>query len=408
MKILLVNKYLYPKGGDAVSTITTGELLRRHGHEVSFWGMTHPNNPDYPTSPYFVDYIDYNKMNTLKDKIKIAGKLLYSLEARTKVEKLVMAGKPDIVHLNNFAHQISPSILGVFKKYGIPVVMTMRDYKMVCASYSMLFNGMPCEQCKGDKHYWCFIRKCTKKSYSKSLVNTVEMYLHHKILHVYDKIDIYISPSAFLMEKTKEMGLRGEVTHLLNFVDAGDSQPQYHYEQRRIIYFGRLAEEKGLLTLLEAVKGLDVELEIIGEGPQKSELEDKVSSEGIKNISFSGHRDRDALYEKIKSSMFIVTPSEWYENNPRTVIEAFAFGKPVIGSRIGGIPEMVIPDDTGLLFTPGDPHDLRKKIRHLLGDPDAIMRMGKNARLFYEKELSSASHYKKLMRIYNLAIKKNA
>ena len=181
MRILLVNKFLYAKGGDAISTLTTGALLRNKGHKVFFWGMAHPNNPRYSTSSYFIDYIDYNKSGGIKGQITAATKLLYSFEAKKKVDELIRAENPDIIHLNNFSHQISPSILDTFSKYEIPTVMTMRDYKLVCPSYQMLSNDRPCEMCRNGRYFWCLLKKCTKNSYSKSMLNTMEMYLHHQI-----------------------------------------------------------------------------------------------------------------------------------------------------------------------------------------------------------------------------------
>ncbi|MEM7818238.1 MAG: glycosyltransferase, partial [Candidatus Aenigmatarchaeota archaeon] len=154
MEILLVNKFLYPRGGAEVSTIDTAKLFLKKGHEVYLWGMKHPSNPYYPYSNYFIENIDYKKLS-LKEKINIALKILYSFEAKEKIERFINEViRPDIVHLNNFAHQISPSILDVFKKYKIPTVMTMRDYKLVCPSYTMLSKGEICEKCKNGKYYW--------------------------------------------------------------------------------------------------------------------------------------------------------------------------------------------------------------------------------------------------------------
>ena len=164
MKILLINKFLYPKGGAAISTLTTGNLLQQKGHEVFFWGMDHPKNPSYPHSEYFVSYVDYNKPQSVSGKFKSAVNLLYSFEAKEKMAAYLNIVRPDIVHLNNFAHQISPSILDVFAKYKIPTVMTIRDYKLVCASCGLLAKGKPCEKCRGGKYYWCFFSRCTKGS----------------------------------------------------------------------------------------------------------------------------------------------------------------------------------------------------------------------------------------------------
>jgi len=407
MKILLINKFLYPKGGDAMSTLETGRLLSKKGHKVTFWGMEHPENLDFPYKEYFVSHIDYNKPLGVFQQLKNSLKILYSLEAKNKINSLLKRWKPDIVHLNNFAHQISPSILSVFRKYKIPAVMTLHDYKLVCPTYSMLMNGRPCEKCKDGKFYNCLLNKCAKNSSLKSLVNTMEMYLHHKILNIYDIIHIFISPSIFLMEKVKEMGFNGNIVYLPNFVDLEKYKPSYDYKDKAIVYFGRLSKEKGMETLIDAVKNLNVELKIIGSGPYEDKLKNRVKVENISNVYFLGYKEEGELIDIVRESLFVVVSSECYENNPISVLESFALGKPVIGARIGGIPELVINGKTGFTFKDGDSADLREKINYLLANPKMVVEMGRNAREFVEKNFSSEEHYKKLMRIYRTAIEKH-
>jgi len=407
MKILLVNKFLYSKGGDAISTLETGRLLSAKGHKVFYWGMKHPKNPEYLYSEYFVDNVDYAAALSIKKKMSNAFKILYSFEAKRKIEELVKIIEPDIVHLNNFAHQISPSILYVFKKYNIPIVMTMRDYKLVCASYSMLSNSKSCESCKNGRYYFCFRKKCVKDSWAKSLLNTVEMYLHHKILHIYNTIDIFIATSNFIKEKHIEMGFRGKIVRLPNFVNIADFSLEYRYEEKSIVYFGRLSQEKGLFTLLNSIKGLDIQLKIIGTGPIREALEQKVKNENLGNVVFKGHMIGDDLKKEIMSSIATVIPSEWYEAFGRTVIESFALGKPVIGARIGGIPELVKDGETGYTFEAGNVDDLRNKIVKLSESKDKIVEMGKNARRFVEENFNSEKHYQELMKIYQMAMEKH-
>lgn len=405
MKVLLINKYLYPRGGDAVSTITTGNILKERGHEVQFWGMSHPDNPDYEMSKYFIDNIDYEASNSLFAKISIAGKLLYSFEAKRKLRGLLTNFKPDIVHLNNFAHQISPSILHVLKQEKIPAVMTMRDYKMVCPSYAMLDEEQLCQKCEQRQFSWCFRRKCVKGSRAKSTLNTVEMYLHHNILNIYKYIDCYISPSHFLKNKVKEMGFPFSVEHIFNCVNPEGYLPSYDSESQEIIFFGRLSHEKGLLTLINAVNGLNISLNIVGDGPQKRELEQYLLEKEINNVKLLGHKKGGELYSLVKRALFVIVPSEWYENNPRSVIEAFALGKPVIGSNIGGIPELVKEGETGLLYEMGDVDGLAGKISWFLENRSAIPRMGRAGRKFVDEELNQTVHYNQLINIYENTIK---
>ena len=401
MKILMINKFLYLKGGDAIVTLGTGELLRARGHEVAYWGMKNEKDPAYPHRDLFVGEVDLNSGGGIKQQLKIAGNMLYSLEAKTKVEKLIKRiGKPDIVHLHNFAHQISPSILHVFKKHKIPCVMTMHDYKLVCASYTLLSHGKLCEKCAGGAYINCFREGCVKDSRAKSLLNTLEMYLHHSILHIYDLVDVFISPSRFLKDKVEEMGFKGRVVHLPNFVNCDEFTPRFEAKERCVVYCGRLSKEKGISTLISAVRGTGVPLKIIGDGPIKEALKRSVEKERLTNVQFLGYLTGEDLKDQIRRAAAVVVPSEWYENNPRSVIESFALGTPVIGARIGGIPELVKDGETGMTFEPGNAGDLREKISDMTGNPDKAAAMGKTARQLVEKELNPEKHYTQLMAIY--------
>jgi len=236
--------------------------------------------------------------------------------------------------------------------------------------------------------------------YQAQILFSDEMYLHHKIFHIYELIDVFISPSMFLKNKVEEMGFKGKIIYLPNFVNLEDYKPQYDWQENSIVYFGRLSKEKGLFTLIEAMKGLNTKLKIIGEGPIKESLESRVRSLELKNIEFLGYKAGEELKDEIRKSMFVILPSEWYENNPRCIIEGFALGKPAIGARIGGIPELVKDNETGLTFEPWNADDLKRKISQLLENPLEISRMGKNARKMVNEELNPDIHYGKLMEIY--------
>ncbi len=406
MKVLLVNKFLYNKGGDAICTLNTGELLLSNGHKVIYWGMDHPSNPDYPHKEFFVSHVDLNKPGSIGRRINITTNILYSFEARDKIERLVRLEKPDIVHLNNIVHQISPSILQVFRKYRIPVVMTLHDYKMVCASYLMINHGNICEACKNGKYHKCFLKKCVKNSRVKSFVNMVEMYLHHRILHIYDSIDVFISPSLFLKKKLEDMGFNRKIIHLPNFVEDNGATLPHKTRANTVLYFGRLSSEKGIKTLIKAVRGMDIELRILGVGPFENTLKRYVKTERICNVFFIGYKTGNELTTEIRNALVVVVPSEWYENNPRTVLEAFSLGTPVIGARIGGIPELIKNGQNGLTFEVANSVDLREKLQYVLGNPDRIVDMGKNARRFVEEKFNPEKHYNDLIKIYEMAIAK--
>jgi glycosyltransferase involved in cell wall biosynthesis len=404
MKILIVNKFIYPKGGDAVSALQTGALLARKGHSVEYWGMEHPDNPDYKHKDLFMPLVDFNSTPALKQKLKLLANILYSFEAKRKIKQLFEREKPDLVHLNNFAHQLSPSIVDAAHDYGIPMVMTMHDFKMVCPSYSMLAQGKPCEACGNKKYYHCFLKKCFKDSRLISAVATLEMYLHHRVLHVYDKIRRFIAPSRFMQNKLQQMGFSRPVTHLPNFIELEKYQPAFEPQERSVVYLGRLSPEKGLFTLLEAVKGLDLTLKIIGTGPLEAELKSKTAAGAISNVRFLGYKTGVDLHDEIRKAMFLILPSECYENNPLSILEAFALGKPAIGSRIGGIPELVVHGKTGYVFQPGNAGELKESIVKLSNAPGLIQDFGHAAHQSVQQANNSELYYQQLSEVYEAAM----
>lgn len=404
MRILQINKFFYLKGGPERYMFKLSELLRAKGHEIAFFSMRHDKNKASQWSQYFVKNIDYNKRQNLKEQIKIFKNTLYSHEAEKKISKLIDDFRPDIAHVHNFNHQLTPSILFALKRKKVPIVMTMHDYKLVCPSYSMLNHGRICELCKGKKFYHCFRTRCHKNSFNKSLAVTIESYLHHNILDSYRFINYFICPSKFIMNKVREMGLRGNFVHLPHFVRSYEWKPLDGKESNKIVYYGRLSPEKGVWTLIEAVKELSVNLTIIGDGPLKNLIEERVKHDEIKNIKLFGHLDGNRLVEEISKNTFLIIPSECYEVFGLVVIEAFALGLPVIGANIGGIPEAVKNGEAGLLFEPGNVENLRDKIKQLLADPDKVAQMGRNAQALVEKEYNVELHYERLMKVYNNAI----
>ena len=351
LSILHINKFHYFKGGSEVVYFQTASVIEDHGHNNLFFSMHHPDNQPCATSDYFVPFIDFNDINGLKETVSGAARILYYFNARKLLSKLLEKHHVDIAHLHNVHHQISPSILHELKKRNIPVVMTLHDYKMVCTSYNLLVEERPCEVCVRGNFYKAILHRCVKDSYYKSALAAMEMYLHHTLMDIYDKVDIFISPSIFLKDKLIEMGFKKEIIYLPNFInierfDQINENLKEEYEpERSFVYFGRLTHGKGLNTLIEAANLLMINnthdkiyVKIIGEGVLMHELQDLVKDTSIHNVTFLGYLTGDKLYSEIMKSIAVVIPSEWYENNPMAVIEAFALHKPVIGSSIAGIP----------------------------------------------------------------------
>jgi glycosyltransferase involved in cell wall biosynthesis len=404
LKILLINKYFYLRGGSERVFFDEAELLTQHGHKVGFFSMEHPRNLPSPFAQYFMPGIDYEQELGLVQKLKEAGRIVYSWEARKRMRRLLEKEKFDVAHLHNIHHQLSPSILDELAAFGIPAVMTLHDYKIVCPTYNLLCQGQVCERCAQGKYYHCLLQRCTKGSYTKSLVNVAEMYLNQSLLGQNGKVACFISPSWFLGKKVQDMGFRGKIVHLRYLIKIKELTPAFDWEDESLVFFGRLSREKGVHTLIEAMAGLPVELKVIGEGPQRQELEKQATAQGLHNVRFLGYLQGQALNEEIRKAMFVVLPSQWYENNPLALLEAFALGKPALGSRIGGVPELIRDYQTGFTFEPGNTRDLNEKIRYLLEHPGLISAMGQKARCFVEEEFNPERHYEGLMEIYRQAV----
>ncbi len=416
--VLHINKLHHMLGGSEVVYFRTAEILQKHGHRSTFFSMKHPENLPAETEKYFAPFIDLDTEKSILNYLKASLNVFYSFKSRRYLSDLLDNYRVDIAHIHNIHRQMSPSILNELKKRRIPVVMTLHEYKMVCPSFNLLFHEKPCEACADGRYFNAIRLRCIKDSLFRSVLACTEMYLHHKILDIYKNVDVFISPSRFLIEKQREMGFRREMFHLPNCINAHEferfrlrEKDYKNGEALTIVYFGRLYYGKGLYTLLDAIKRLsnrykkkEVIVKIIGDGPIRMDLERRVKVEGIKNIKFYGFLKGERLFQEIKGAFTVVLPSECYENNPLQVIESFAMGIPVVGARIAGIPELVKNYETGLTHESGNPEDLCSKIEYMINNPDRAMEMGNKARIFVETELNTKKYYEGLIKIYEKAV----
>jgi glycosyltransferase involved in cell wall biosynthesis len=417
LKVLHINKFHHVAGGAEAVYFRTAEILERHGHSSVFFAMNHPNNLPCKTEEFFMPYIDIENTRSLNDFIMAICRNLYSFKSRRLVSKLLDIYPVDIVHIHDIHRQMSPSILHEFKKRGISVVMTLHNYKMICPSFIMMSHGKPCEACDQGKYFNAVKYRCVKGSVPRSALLSLEQCLHHRILDIYGSVDIFIAPSMFLKKKHEEMGFRKMILHLPYPLDIKkfeniSSPLTIDKDNQRLtfIYFGRIEPEKGLYTLFESIRNLSINksgisavFNIVGEGPISKELHEIVRKHRMDNVKFFGFLKGENLFAEIRKADVVILPSEWYENYPVSVMEAFAMGRPVIGARIGGIPEMVKDYETGLTFESGNSVDLSEKIKYLLENPHKAAEMGKKARLFVEREINIERHYEKLMDIYRKA-----
>jgi glycosyltransferase involved in cell wall biosynthesis len=404
MRVLLGNKFWYAKGGVETYLFELIEELPACGFEVMPFAMKHPRNLSSPYAEYFVDEVDYHARHSWYGAIKAASRLLYSRHAADRLAALIDHRRPDLAHLHNIYHQLSPAILPLLARHGIPVVMTLHDLKLACPNYKMRTNGEICERCKNGRYYHAVLHRCVRGSVAASTLCALELFAHRWSGLYENNVDRFIVPSRFYLRKMSEAGIPdNKLIWIPSFTHIERYAPTYGGSDY-FVYVGRLSEEKGLLTLLQAVRGCKGTLVIVGDGPLRSVLERMVETDGLDNVRVAGPKSGQALIDLIRGARFSVIPSEWYENCPRSGIESFACGTPVIGADIGGIPEMVEDGQTGLLFTPFSADDLRKKIEYLFARDDESVRMGKAARAKAEREYSAASHLARLLDVYRSTV----
>ena len=403
MKILMVNKFYYIKGGSETYYFELKRLLESKGHTVIDFSMQDEKNFVSPYSNYFVENVDYNNKEGIFSRIKAAADIIYSFESKRKFERLVNEVKPDCIHLHIFQHQISPSILDVIKKYHIPTIYTAHDLKMLCPNYKMMHHGKLCEQCRGGKYFYCVLNKCVKDSYLKSCVNVVEGYVH-RWRHSYDAINVIITPSLFYKKIFEKFGINcNRVIHIPNFIDFNKHEIEFSEDRENYyLYYGRLSKEKGIMTLIKAVENLNVQLKIAGTGPLEEDVRQYVADKKISNIMFLGFKTGKDLSNIVGNAKAIILPSEWYENGPYSAIEALQLGRPIIGADIGGIPELI--DNNGYLF----------KSRNIDSLKDAILKLEKldneqygvfkdNSLNLFERNYTKEKHYRLLKEAYRRA-----
>ncbi|MFI3236457.1 MAG: DUF1972 domain-containing protein [Lachnospiraceae bacterium] len=400
MKILLINKFFYIKGGSETYLFALRRLLEGMGHEVIDFSMQDDRNLESKQSDYFVEHVDYTACNSLKKKMKMAVNIIYSLEAKKKLERLIRDTKPDIAHLQIFQHQLSPAIIDVLKKYNVPIVYTAHELKMICPNYKMLVQNKVCEQCKGGKYRHCLLNKCVKESYLKSLIATIEGYVH-AIRKTYDNIGMVIAPSEFYRNKFVDFGVDAErIVHIDNFLDT-DAKSCNTREDRQgyLLYFGRLSEEKGVLLLLEAMKDKEYPLYIIGSGVQEKALKQYAEEQNLQNVHFLGFRTGQDLVDFVGNARAVILPSIWYENGPYTAIESLQLGVPIIASDMGGIPELV--DGNGYVYEATNIKKLQQVIQNMIEiDEDIYQAMcDRSKQIFYEK-YAREIHWMKLEQVY--------
>lgn len=396
MKILLVNKFLYPKGGSETYIFKLCDILNKNGHEVQFFGLENEKNTVGNTAGSYVSDIDFSK--GASKNLKAPLRIIYSTEARKKIRRVLEDFAPDIVHLNNIQFHLTPSIILEIEKYrrknnkSVKIIYTAHDYQLICPSHGLFDNDLRvCEKCIGGNYTHCLRTKCVKNSRAKSLLAMTDAYFW-RISKAYSYIDAIICPSRFLKSKLDtDKRFADKTVTLHNFIETdGNSSVE---KEGFVLQLGHLSKDKGTNTLLEAASRMpDTRFVFAGYG----ESVDYIKT--VKNAEFVGFKTGDELKELISKASCTVCPSEMYENCPYSVMESQVLATPVICADIGGIPELIENGKTGLLFESGNAHDLEAKLRYLLETPELVREYSENCKNL--KLESPESYYEKLIKIY--------
>lgn len=394
MRIILANKFYYPRGGDCIYMIGLEDLLKKNGHEVAIFSQKYEENLDHKYKDFWPSKVDYSTRN-IRNLGESLLRPIYSKEVKQKFKKILNNFKPDIVHLNNIHSQISPVIAQICYNKNIPVIWTLHDYKLLCPSYSCTRNGKPCELCFENKIN-VIKHKCVK-----NIVGSTIAFAEAKKWNR-DKLEMYtsnfIAPSEFMKRKMVEGGYSSKKIKVINnFIDDFKINEKVTNKEDYYLYFGRFSKEKGVETLLKAASKLDFKLKLAGTGPLLNEYKRKYQNN---NIEFLGFKHWDDLKIILQKAQFFIIPSEWYENNPLTIIESYALGTPVLGANIGGIPELIEDHKTGLIFESGNETDISNKIKYFYENLNS-KDLGQYSIQVSKERFKSSNYYKKIIDVYN-------
>lgn len=403
MRVLHVNKFLYRRGGAEGYLLDLANLQRAAGDTVAYFGMSHPENESpLPYEARFPSEVELEPAPSgLRPRAVAVGRMLWSPASRRGLARVIDDFRPDVLHLHNIYHQLSPSVLAAARTAGVPCVLTLHDYKLACPSYQLLDRGRPCQACVTGGPLQAARRRCKDGSLSRSGLLAVESWLHRRV-DAYDPVQVFVSPSEFLADVMRRAGVYPDRLRVVNhFVDltgvAAKETPG-----GGVVFAGRLAPEKGVDVLVEAVAALPdgVTVDVAGDGPARPGLEALAARRVPGRIRFHGRLDKTRLHELIRSAAVVAVPSRWHENQPMAVLEAFACGVPVVATDLGGLPELVESEVDGLVVAADQPTALGAALNDILADPGRAYRMGRAGRTKVAGRFAPDLHLDRIRGVY--------
>ena len=396
MKILMVNKFLYPRGGSESYMLYLGEHLRKLGHKVEYFGMYDENNTVGNSAEKYTQNMDFHSKGI--GRFLYPFKIIYSFEAKKKIIDVIDSFKPDIVHMNNINFQLTPSIIYGIKKRGIPIVQTVHDYQMICPNH-LLYNfdkNTPCEKCVKGSHINCIKNKCIHGSMVKSILGVIEAKFY-SVLKTYKKVDLFVCPSNFLENKllSAKDYYKGKTKTIHNFIDKDKFTNTDRQEESYIVFVGRLSAEKGIKNIAGAAKLLpEYKFVIAGSGPDEDLLKN------IPNIKLAGFLTGDKLTKLIGNAKVLLLPSVCYENCPLSILEAHSMGVPVVTMNSGGMAELVKDGVTGALVTDPTPKGIALKLKEVVENEEYYNNLCENCKNEKENILSVETYCDILIKEY--------
>ena len=402
MRILFCNKYSFPFSGTEVYLFELMNLLRAKGHEVALFSMADSRAEPGPYDNWFVPHIDFkDPSHGLWTRLKLGGHAIHSTEARRRLRGLLRQFRPDVAHVRNIYHHLSPSILWELKAQGIPVVYHLNDFKILCPTYNLVAHGRTCQSPCTAQYWKLLTRKCHAGPLAGSIMLLTEAYIHH-YLGTYRKcVDHFLTPSEFARDLLVQHGFDpAKITVLPHFQDLPAKTTPVKPDSP-VLYFGRLSPEKGVSDLLQAMQPLpQVRLKLAGSGPERTRLEQRSRDLDLSNVEFTGQLQGDALSQAITQSCFTVLPSHAYETLGKSILESYAQGRAVVASDLGSRRELVRPHETGLLFEAGNIPQLTEAISFLIQRPKLAEAMGAAGRDRVRTHHNPEHHYQHLMDLY--------
>ncbi len=397
MKILMVNKFLYPRGGCETYMLKLAEELRKKGHEIEFFGMYDENNTVGNSENLYTTNMDFH--STGLARFLYPFKIIYSFEAARKIGQVLDSFKPDIVHMNNINFQLTPSIIYAIKKRNIPLVQTVHDYQMICPNHLLysLKETKPCERCINGSKFNCLKYNCIHSSRVKSLIGSIEAKLY-SLLKTYKKVDLYVCPSKFLESKLLSASslFKGKTFTIHNFIVKKPLPKKETLEKPYVAFASRLSVEKGVDILAKAAKLLpNVSFMVAGNGPDDECLKN------IPNVKMLGFLSGDQLISLIANAKVMILPSVWYENCPLNILETHSFGVPVITMNSGGMAELVEDEKTGLLIDEPTPEAIAKAIDKVFSDDELYNNMLQNCQIRKDEIIEVGAYADILVNKYN-------